>query len=602
MPALLAKFTANLLGSAALLVAFAAAAATVTRVDDVRLWSGPEGTRLVLDLSAPAKYEVFAVEHPDRIVIDLENAELAMRRDMPAGQGPVKSVRSGPQPNHGLRLVLDLDMAHDMRSFTVPPDGNAGHRLVVELPPSPASRPGAASPPVPAPAAVSPPLTESASPVKRLAAADVNGRDLVVAVDAGHGGQDPGALGRGGTREKDVTLAIARRLAAAIDAEEGMRAVLIRDGDYFITLGGRTRKARELGADMFVSIHADSVRNREVSGSSVYVLSLRGASDEAARWLAESENAADLKGGVSLDDKDDVLASVLLDVTQKESVSSSVEAADSVLAVAAPHRHRSSAAGAARGLRRAEVAGYPVDAGRDGIHLEHVRRASPARHRPAAASRRRNPQRRDATTSTTSRHPAPRSRRWRPRSAAAVARRRHSRSAERHASRHACRASPVSRMSPSGGLPAARFAILAAPARGRHADHDHPGPARATRPPDRRRRGRRAPGVRDQGTGREQPRRRRDARSRSRSRGGGAGLCRVRDDGSGIAADELAARARTPRDQQDRPHRGPRGGAHARLPRRGAAEHRVGVAHARSISRPRDAPTSRWPCPRWTAR
>jgi N-acetylmuramoyl-L-alanine amidase len=157
------------------------------------------------------------------------------------------------------------------------------------------------------------------------------GRDLVIAIDAGHGGQDPGALGRGGTREKDVTLAIARRLAAAIDAEEGMRAVLIRDGDYFITLGGRTRKARQLGADMFVSVHADSVSNREVSGSSVYVLSLRGASDEAARWLAESENAADLKGGVSLDGKDDVLASVLLDVTQKESVSDSVEAADSVL-------------------------------------------------------------------------------------------------------------------------------------------------------------------------------------------------------------------------------------------------------------------------------
>jgi N-acetylmuramoyl-L-alanine amidase len=190
---------------------------------------------------------------------------------------------------------------------------------------------------------------EPASPVKRLSVADASGRDIVVAVDAGHGGQDPGALGRGGTQEKDVTLAIARRLAAAIDAEDGMRAVLIRDGDYFITLGGRTRKARELGADMFVSVHADSVRNRDVSGSSVYVLSLRGASDEAARWLAESENAADLKGGVSLDDKDGVLASVLLDVTQKESVSSSVDAADSVLAslrrIGTVHRPRVQHAG-----------------------------------------------------------------------------------------------------------------------------------------------------------------------------------------------------------------------------------------------------------------
>jgi N-acetylmuramoyl-L-alanine amidase len=191
-------------------------------------------------------------------------------------------------------------------------------------------------------------ITTTSVPVKPLATA-VKGRDLVIAVDAGHGGQDPGALGRGGTREKDVTLAIARRLAAAINAEPGMRAVLIRDGDYFITLGGRTRKARQLGADMFVSVHADSVQNREIRGSSVYVLSLRGASDEAARWLAESENAADLKGGVSLDVKDDVLASVLLDVTQKESVSDSVEAADSVLAalrgVGSVHRPRVQHAG-----------------------------------------------------------------------------------------------------------------------------------------------------------------------------------------------------------------------------------------------------------------
>ncbi len=176
-----------------------------------------------------------------------------------------------------------------------------------------------------------PKITESSPLPVKVASSTFKGRDLVIAIDAGHGGQDPGAIGRGGTREKDVTLAIARKLAAEIDAEDGMKAVLIRDGDYFITLGGRTRKARQLGADMFVSIHADSVENREVSGSSVYVLSLRGASDEAAKWLADSENAADLKGGVSLDDSSDVLASVLLDVTQKESISDSVEAADSVL-------------------------------------------------------------------------------------------------------------------------------------------------------------------------------------------------------------------------------------------------------------------------------
>jgi N-acetylmuramoyl-L-alanine amidase len=320
-------------------VATVAGAAAPVQVSDVRLWSGPEGTRLVLDLSAPVRYEVFTLENPDRVVVDLARAELAMRKDLPKGQGRVKTVRSGPQAGGGLRLVLDLDSALTVKSFAVGPDGTSGHRLVVELPPS-----GDAA--VAAPVTTAPTGTEMLAvasatlarevpkaerPVKSLGATSA-GRDVVVAVDAGHGGQDPGAIGRGGTREKDITLAIARRLAKAIDAEPGMRAVLIRDGDYFVTLRGRVRKARELGADMFISVHADAVLDRGVSGASVYVLSLRGASDEAARWLAERENAADLMGGVSLDDKNDVLASVLLDVTQKEAVSNSVEAADSVLA------------------------------------------------------------------------------------------------------------------------------------------------------------------------------------------------------------------------------------------------------------------------------
>ena len=339
-----ARLTALILAFIGLCAAAVALAAAPTRVTDVRLWSGPEGTRLVLDLSAPTKFEVFSVDNPDRVVIDLQNADLAAS-DLPDGQGPVKRVRSGPQANHGLRLVLDLSAPQKVRSFPVGPEGSAGHRLVVEFPPLPlpavdAPVAAAAAPAAPTgtealaamSAAISPRQADAARPVKTLADADAKGRDLVIAIDAGHGGQDPGAIGRGGTREKDVTLSIARKLAAEINAEEGMRAVLIRDGDYFITLGARTRKARQLGADMFVSIHADSVLNREVSGSSVYVLSLRGASDEAARWLAERENAADLKGGVSLDDKSDLLASVLLDVTQKESVSNSVEAADAVLA------------------------------------------------------------------------------------------------------------------------------------------------------------------------------------------------------------------------------------------------------------------------------
>jgi N-acetylmuramoyl-L-alanine amidase len=314
-------------------------AAPTVLVSDVRLWSGPEGTRLVLDLSAPARYEVFSLDHPDRVVIDLDRAELALSKGLPQGQGRVKSVRSGPQAGGGLRLVLDLDAPQAVKSFVVAPDGAAGHRLVVEFPPAgnaPAAAPASAAPTgvqvlAASAATLGRETPQAESPVKSVGPS-ASGRDVVVAVDAGHGGKDPGAIGRGGTREKDVTLAIARRLAKTIDAEPGMRAVLIRDGDYFVSLGGRGRKAREHGADLFISVHADAVLDRGVTGASVYVLSLRGASDEAARWLAERENAADLIGGVSLDDKSDVLASVLLDVTQKEAVSNSVEAADSVLA------------------------------------------------------------------------------------------------------------------------------------------------------------------------------------------------------------------------------------------------------------------------------
>ncbi len=356
-----------------LLLGSAAAVAGTARVTDVRLWSGPEGTRLVVELSAPAQFDVFTLDNPDRVVIDLANTALPEGKALPAGQGPVKSLRSGPQQGHGLRFVLDLTEAQKPHSFIVGPDGAAGHRLVVELPGRATTVIAPTSAPRTAPAGnevlamatdttramaapvspATPKINEPVLPPVKSATAIMQGRDLVIAIDAGHGGQDPGALGRGGTREKDVTLAIARKLAADINAEAGMRAVLVREGDYFITLGARTRKARQLGADMFVSIHADSVANREVSGSSVYVLSLRGASDEAARWLAESENAADLRGGVSVAEGSDVLASVLLDVTQKESISNSVEAADSVLTALR-------GVGSVHGVSRVRHAGFVV--------------------------------------------------------------------------------------------------------------------------------------------------------------------------------------------------------------------------------------------------
>jgi N-acetylmuramoyl-L-alanine amidase len=220
----------------------------------------------------------------------------------------VRQVRFGTRDDGSLRVVLDINGDVQSKSFAVAPNESYGHRLVIDL--APAGEP---------------------APVRIEHAPQAEARDLVIAVDAGHGGDDPGAIGRGGTREKDVALSIARALAQRIDREPGMNAVLVRDGDYYVAHRDRMRKAREKRADLFVSIHADAIRDRTISGSSVYILSPRGASDEAARWLAERENASDLIGGVSLDDKDNVLASVLLDLSQTASISASMTAAERVL-------------------------------------------------------------------------------------------------------------------------------------------------------------------------------------------------------------------------------------------------------------------------------
>jgi N-acetylmuramoyl-L-alanine amidase len=215
--------------------------------------------------------------------------------------------------NRDLRVVVDLSGPAEPRTFTVGPQQSYGHRLVMDL--TPTTRTAATPPPL--------------SVIK--AAADAHGRDIIVAIDAGHGGVDPGSIGKRGTYEKHVTLAIARRLKERIDREPGMRAILTRDNDTFVEHRERIARARRQQADMFVSIHADSYTNRSVAGSSVYVLSARGASDESARWLADRENAADLIGGVKLDDKDSVLASVLLDLSQSASMSASVDAAEKVM-------------------------------------------------------------------------------------------------------------------------------------------------------------------------------------------------------------------------------------------------------------------------------
>lgn len=296
-----------------LLTSASAAAAPALR--DIRVWASPDSTRVVLDLSEPASHTLFTLDNPDRVVIDFERIEAdASGIKVPAASGVLKSVRLGERGHAGLRIVLDVNAKVDAKAFLTPPNETYGHRLVIDL----GHGLAAAAP------------AEAPRPLK-VAGGDGQ-RDLVIAIDAGHGGEDPGAVGKAGTREKNVTMAVARRLAERINAEPGMKAVLTRTGDYFVPFRERIRRARVQQADLFVSIHADAFMDRSVRGSSVYVLSTRRASSEAARWLAERENAADLIGGVSLHDKSGVLQSVLLDLSQNAAISASREAAARVLA------------------------------------------------------------------------------------------------------------------------------------------------------------------------------------------------------------------------------------------------------------------------------
>jgi N-acetylmuramoyl-L-alanine amidase len=292
-----------------LLAAALSLPARAVEVRAVRLWAGPDSTRVVLDLSGTAQHSLQVMKNPDRVVLDVVDARLGGgAHAAQPGAGAVKQVRMARRPSGELRVVLDLTRPIQAKSFLAAPNDHYGYRLVIDLGLNPSSD----------------------TPVK-VEHAPRDARDLIIAIDAGHGGEDPGAIGKNGTREKDVVLAIARELALKINTEAGMKSVLTRNGDYFVPLRDRMRRARAQQADLFVSIHADSIRDRRIDGSSVYILSQRGATDEASRWLAERENASDLIGGVSLDDKDDVLASVLLDLSQSASLSASQDAAEYVL-------------------------------------------------------------------------------------------------------------------------------------------------------------------------------------------------------------------------------------------------------------------------------
>ncbi len=285
--------------------------AMAAEVSNLRVWTDPDKTRAVLDLSEPAEYKLFTLKNPNRVVIDLKSVRLnnSFQTDT-IKSGVIASVRHGKPGDDVLRIVLDLNEQVQMKSFILAPTGQYGHRLVVDLFGSSGKQSGS---------------------IKRVSDIQKNNRNVIVAIDAGHGGEDPGASGPKRTREKNVVLAIARELKKQIDAEPGMQGLLIRDGDYYMAHRSRYEKARKARADLFVSIHADAFKDSRVHGSSVFVLSRRGASSEFARLLADSENRSDLIGGVKLDPKDDMLASVLLDLSQSATMGASNQVADSIL-------------------------------------------------------------------------------------------------------------------------------------------------------------------------------------------------------------------------------------------------------------------------------
>jgi N-acetylmuramoyl-L-alanine amidase len=313
-------------------------------VNSLHFWSSAKQSRMMIDVSAIPSHSISLTEHPGRLVIDIQNARLKGKLSQPPVSHPFFSNIRTDQKQKSLRIIAELKRQIDYESFTLNPNKMYGHRLVVDLtdkgplPDSPAvsekplARPVKAETKTQAAQKVAKRAADSASAANSTkAAAGRLGRSIVIAIDAGHGGEDPGAHGPAGTEEKRVVLAIAKRLAALINAQRGMRAVLVRKGDYYVDLRKRMEIARAANADLFVSVHADAYQKSNVKGASVFTLSNSGASSEAARWLADSENAADLVGGVRLDDKEEVLASVLLDLSQTATLEASNNVASHVL-------------------------------------------------------------------------------------------------------------------------------------------------------------------------------------------------------------------------------------------------------------------------------
>jgi N-acetylmuramoyl-L-alanine amidase len=325
------------------------AQASVT-VHSTRVWPAQEYTRLTLESAEPVRHTLFTLQNPERLVIDLEDVEIGSALNELAGKigsdDPyIQSVRVGRFKPGVVRLVLDLKTEVRPQLFSLKPVAEYGHRLVLDIYPSIAADPlmalalkaekalpeEPAASAVPAPDATRAGAALPAAPPAGKPGASLSTRILIVAVDAGHGGEDPGARGRNGTHEKIITLAIARKLKEMLDETPGMRSVLIRDGDYFLPLGDRIEKARKAHADLFISIHADAYIKPHARGSSVFALSERGATSASARWLAKKENEADLIGGVNLAAHDPYLARTLLDLSQTATISDSLKLAKHML-------------------------------------------------------------------------------------------------------------------------------------------------------------------------------------------------------------------------------------------------------------------------------
>ena len=337
-------------------------AAYTLKYNTLRIGQDEGVVKVVLDLSGPSAMKFFSLPNPERFVVDL--SDIVRSGDKPAvdfSNTPIKAIRSGIRDGKDLRVVLELSQVAKGKAYLLPPADGHGDRLVIELegtkvakraePVAPAAvTPVIAAAPVAAapiqkietaasPKAPQPQIASSQAAPSHIAPAQIKReaveaepmRDIVIAIDAGHGGVDVGASGSNGTHEKDVVLQIAHRLEEQVRKEPGMAPLMIRDGDFFVSLRDRINKARAYKADMFISIHADAFPNQHATGASVFALSQRGATNEAARMLANRENAADLVGGVSLDDKDQLLASVLLDLSQNATIEASLDVAGRVL-------------------------------------------------------------------------------------------------------------------------------------------------------------------------------------------------------------------------------------------------------------------------------